>query len=124
MSGGEEKALIELLNDKDIIIRPADKGAGIVVMNAVDYLDRLQREVSDSSTYTPTEKEQTNMAHKKVKNLADKLLRKGYIGKYLHKYLIPTRPRPGHLQGNPKLHKEGHPLRAVVSGRSHATECP
>ena len=65
LSGGEEKALIELLNDKDIIIRPADKGAGIVVMNAVDYLDRLQREVSDSSTYTPTEKEQTNTAHKK-----------------------------------------------------------
>lgn len=57
-----------------------------------------------------------------MKNLADKLLRKGYIGKYLHKYLIPTRPRPGHLQGNPKLHKEGHPLRAIVSGRGHATE--
>ena len=26
------------------------------------------------------------------------------------------------MQGNPKLHKEGHPLRVIVSGRGHATE--
>ena len=58
----------------------------------------------------------------KVKFLADKLFRKSYIGKHLHKYLIPACPKPGYLQGNPKLHKESHPLRAVLSGRGHATD--
>ena len=31
-------------------------------------------------------------------------------------------PRPGSVQGNPKLHKAGVPLRTIVSGRGHATE--
>ena len=91
-------------------------------MNTSNYFNGLQKEVNDLSTYRPTESDQTNLVHKKVKILADKLLKKGYIGKHLNKYLIPTRPRPGYLQENPKLHKEGHPLRAIVSGRGHATE--
>ena len=36
--------------------------------------------------------------------------------------MTPARPHPGQLQGNPKLHKSGAPLRAIVSGRGHATE--
>ena len=122
LSKGEEDAILELLKDEEIIIRPADKGSGIVVMNTSDYFDGLRKEVNDPSTYRPTESDQTPLVHKKVKILADKLLRKGYIGKHLHKYLIPTRPKPGYMQGNPKLHKEGHPLRVIVSGRGHATE--
>ncbi|KAF0302402.1 hypothetical protein FJT64_025506 [Amphibalanus amphitrite] len=50
------------------------------------------------------------------------MYRKGYIGKNQLKYLIPDRPRPGQVQGNPKVHKEGNPLRLIVDGRNHATE--
>jgi len=32
MSRDEEQAMQQLLNDDDIVIRPADKGSGIVVM--------------------------------------------------------------------------------------------
>ena len=91
-------------------------------MDTADYFKKLQHELNDLSTYQPSDKDQTNDVCKKVKTLADKLLRRGYIGKHLHKYLIPTLPRPGYLQGNPKLHKVGHPLRVIVSGRGHATE--
>ena len=122
LTKAERQALLDLMNDKDIIIRPADKGSGVVVMNAKDYFDGLQKEVSDCSTYQPTDKDPTQAVYRKVKALADRLLKKGYIGKHLHRYLIPTRPRPGYLQGNPKLHKEGNPLRAIISGRGHATE--
>ena len=122
LTKGEEQAFLDLMNDSDIVIRPADKGSGIVVMDAETYFGSLQEEVNDPSTYRSTARDQTQAVYKKVKTLADKLLKKGYIGKHLHKYLIPTRPRAGHLQGNPKLHKEGHPLRAIVSGRGHATE--
>ena len=122
MSKREEKALTDLLNDSSIVIRPADKGSGVVVLNTKDYLERLQKVVDDSSTYRSTNTDQTQIIYRKVKSLADKLFRKGYIGKHLHKYLIPAHPKPGYLQGNPELHKEGHPLRAIVSGRGHATE--
>ena len=39
------------MTDDDIVIRPADKGSGIVVLDRSDYLARLQDEVSDDSTY-------------------------------------------------------------------------
>ena len=59
LSKGEERALTDLLNDKSIVIRPKDKGSGIVVLNARDYLDRLQAEADDSCTYKLTETDQT-----------------------------------------------------------------
>ena len=122
LTEGEEKAIKELVDDEDIVIRPADKGSGIVVMNSRDYWEKLRKEVNDSSTYKPTEGDQTQIIHKKVKTLADNLLKNGYIGKHLHKYLVPTLPKAGYIQGNPKLHKEGAPLRAIISGRGHATQ--
>ena len=122
LSKGEEKAFLELMMDDSIIIRPADKGSGVVVMNTEDYWDKLYKELKDSSTYRPTEGDETQKVYKKVKNLADRLYRQGYIGKHLHRYLVPTLPRAGSIQGNPKLHKEGAPLRVIISGRGHATE--
>ena len=59
---------------------------------------------------------------KKVKDLADRLRAKGLVGKYQHQYLIQKIPQPGLLQGNPKLHKKGAPLRVIISGRGHPTE--
>ena len=122
LTPGEEEALMELMINRDVVIRPADKGSGVVVMNTSDYWDKLRKEVNDSSTYRPTEGDQSKIVHKKVKQLADRMYRQGYIGKHLHRYLIPSIPRPGTIQGNPKLHKEGAPLRVIISGRGHATE--
>ena len=122
LSKKEEEAFMELMLDEDIVIRPADKGSGVVVGNTKDYWDKLYRELEDSSTYRPTDGDQTQKVYKKVKLLADRLYKKGYIGKHLHRYLIPTLPRAGYIQGNPKLHKEGAPLRVIISGRGHATE--
>ena len=35
---------------------------------------------------------------------------------------MPSLPKAGYLQGNPKLHKTGAPVRTIVSGKGHATE--
>lgn len=31
-------------------------------------------------------------------------------------------PRGGRAQGNPKTHKEAHPMRIIINGRGHPTE--
>ena len=59
---------------------------------------------------------------RKVDNLATRLEAKGYIGKHQKRYLVPSKPNAGTLQGNPKLHKAGASMRTVVSGKGHATE--
>ena len=50
LTKGEEQAFLDLMNDSDIVIRPADKGSGIVVMDAETYFESLQKEVNDPST--------------------------------------------------------------------------
>ena len=47
ISSNEEEALSTLLHDESIIIRPTDKGSGIVIMNSDDYT----WEVEDNSSY-------------------------------------------------------------------------
>ena len=122
LSKEEEAALLELISDNDIVIRPADKGSGIIIMNTKDYLSKLDQEVGDGTTYRPVEDDQTSRVHREVKKLVDGLHRKGFIGRHQRNYMIPVQPQPGQLQGNPKLHKPGVPLRVIVSGRGQATE--
>ena len=43
LTKGEEQAIMELMNDDDIIIRPVDKGSGVVVMGAADYFKNFSR---------------------------------------------------------------------------------
>ena len=85
LSRDEEEALLRLIRDDSIIIRPADKGSGIVILNAEDYLSRLDQEVSDDTTYELTTGDKTSEVHKKVKKLVSGLHQKGYIGPHQKK---------------------------------------
>lgn len=45
------KAIQELRNNKDIVIKPADKGGAVVVMDKKDYLTEAYRQLNDTSIY-------------------------------------------------------------------------
>ena len=53
-----------------IVIRRADKGSGVVVIDTAEYLKRLQGEVDDPTTYRLQERDQTKIINEKVQNLA------------------------------------------------------
>jgi hypothetical protein len=36
-------------------------------------------------------------------------------------YLLPKDARPGRVQGNPKIHKNNHPLRVIINGHGQHT---
>ena len=122
LSQEEEEAIQRLIRDESIVIRPADKGSGIVILDTDDYLSKLEQKVHDDATYKSITGDKTSQVGKQVQKLVSGLHQKGFIGRHQRAYLIPARPQPGQLQGNPKLHKPGAPLRAIVSGRGHATE--
>jgi hypothetical protein len=44
------------------------------------------------------------------------------ITKELKGYFLAKDRRPGHVQGNPKVHKTNNPLRLIINGRHDATE--
>ncbi|XP_052223979.1 uncharacterized protein LOC127839634 [Dreissena polymorpha] len=122
LSKSEEQAIKELLHDDDIVIRPADKGSGIVIMDREDYVKKLKCEMSDSETYVAVTDDKTRIVENKVKKVADTLYKKGSIDSDLKRYLTSGGGTSGKLQGNPKLHKPGMPLRTTVNGRNHPTE--
>ncbi|XP_058872877.1 uncharacterized protein LOC117966565 isoform X1 [Acipenser ruthenus] len=111
----EEQAMTELLNDDDIMIRPADKGSGIVIMNTDDYMKSVQCELNNTDTYEEVKSNKINKSVKEVKEIAERLYNKGIISKELKKYMQPNNARTGLARGNPKMHKENHPLRMIVS---------
>ena len=119
---GEEAAIRELMHDDSIVIRPADKGSGIVILNTEDYSATIEKELKDSTTYLETDNDRTKDVHNSIKRLVDSMYKRGLIQKEMCNYLKPVDTRSGKVQGNPKLHKQNIPYRIIVNGRNHPTE--
>ena len=122
LSQDEKNAFYSLLHNEDIVIRPADKGSGIVVVDKTEYINRLHKEMTDSKSYVEIPEDLTETATKTVKKLVNKMYKEGVINKDLQQYLTPKYPKNGKLKGNPKLHKNGAPFRTIVSGVNTPTE--
>ena len=74
----EEMAMKTLLNDSSIVIRAADKGSDIVIMNtAEDYTNKLEKEMKDNDTYAEVTEDKTKKIENKVKNWSNKYTRTG-----------------------------------------------
>ncbi len=54
----DERALQNLMQDDSIVIRPTDKGSGIVMMDYKDYDKTIKEELTNSKTYLKTVKDQ------------------------------------------------------------------
>ena len=118
----EEKALRSILMDDTIIIRPADKGSGIVVMDVESYVSGLEKEVESSKSYVRASDTKYQEAEKLVKRTVNGMYKKGHISSEMRRYMVPKTAKPGRLKGNPKLHKKGNPMRTIVSGIGTPTE--
>uniref|UniRef100_H3AE75 Uncharacterized protein n=1 Tax=Latimeria chalumnae TaxID=7897 RepID=H3AE75_LATCH len=104
-----------LRKDPDIVILKADKGGVIVVMNKLDYVAKTMELLGDMRTYRILQKDPTKSITNKVVNKILDLKRqdKFYVGEYGRVY--PRALVPPRFYGLPKIHKEGNPLRPIVS---------
>ena len=51
LSEDEYVVMCSLENDRNVIIKPADKGSSIVVWDRLDYFAEAEKQLSDSNTY-------------------------------------------------------------------------
>lgn len=108
------KALNELKHLKDIHITKQDKGGGIVLMNKSDYIKKMESLLDDNITYkklktNPLEKMQSHF-NSGLKKLSEKLEDPISLSKF--KSYLPKLP---YAYGLPKTHKNGHPVRPIIS---------
>ena len=72
----ERQAIESLSNNKNLVIKEADKGAAVVVMNADFYVNRIEEIITVSNTYeslsTNIDKQVMNNLKKMISQLKDK----------------------------------------------------
>jgi len=119
----EQRALENLRGYDDIIIKQADKGSAVVVMNKEAFISEAKRQLSDSEVYTSLDRDPTQDITDKINEKVRECWGKGHIDDKTRDYLLVSEDaRPGRFYLLPKLHKPGCPGRPVISGCSTPTE--
>ena len=105
---------IESLKKLDIIITKSDKDGKIVIVDKNWYLNKAETLLSDDNTY---EKLTKDPSHNAAAEFYRKIRRIGGDKKsieLLEKYKVIT-PKLPYFYGLPKTHKDGIPLRPIIS---------
>lgn len=112
----EKKALKEIKNNKDLIVRRADKGGAIAILNGGLYRKFNQDILSDRNTYT--QQDLTVIFLKKLKSLLQEKAIMGAITQKLADKLFVTGLVVPILHSFTKIHKEVFPppIRPIVAG--------
>ena len=120
----EREAMKELMNDCDIIIKPAGKGSGIVIWDTQDYLRECENQLTDMNVYEKVEGDPVTATNKKIRKILDNMIRKKEIDEKLADYLYIKRRQLGRFYLLPKIHKRtaSVPGKPVISNNSTATE--
>ena len=111
----EMKALQDLRKDKSRLIISADKGNCTVVMDRKDYHEKVKELLGDESTYKVLKKDPTKKTERDMNGILLKMKREETIGENLYKRLHSSDGLPPRFYGLPKVHKNGCPLRPIVS---------
>ncbi len=109
-------AIRTLRDDKNIKVLPADKGNAVVVINMEDYNDKMRQILNDPLHFAvlpenPTKKREDLLN----KFLLRKLRQPDIISQRLHSFLRASDSRTPQLYGLVKVHKDGYPLRPIMS---------
>lgn len=98
------------------MIRPADKGGGLVVQTKEVYKVELKRQLEDKETYIPLKSNPTRNYKNELEKLVNKGIKKGLLNKKESIYLVPITCRiPINKYTVPKIHKDsinppGYPI--------------
>ena len=109
-------ALKELRDDNTRVILTADKGVSMVMMGRDEYI-RKAEELLNQPTYKTIPADHTTKQKKKLITQLKNIKAEGGINDATNRRMYPTGAGPPKFYGLPKIHKEGVPLRPIVSSR-------
>lgn len=118
------KAIKSLQNHPELIIKPADKGGNVVVMDVPFYEQMCLDILNNREWYRPISKTLIDHYISEYQQLIFGAHQKGIIDSNTWKFLSVTQPRTPTFYSLPKLHKslDHPPGRPIVSGRQCLTE--
>jgi hypothetical protein len=94
-------------SDKDIIIKPADKGNSIVILNKENYKVEAYRQLLDKTYYEELQELKQSETAIKIGRVVRGLLDDKFISSEQYRFLLPPcNPRPRIFYLLPKIHKD------------------
>ena len=90
-------------------------------MNKIDYENKVMAMLGDTDTYTEINTYDSSAVKSQADTLLFQLFKNGYIDKKQYKYLFDYTVKCPVFYGIPKLHKQGIPLRPIVSQINSST---
>ena len=130
----ERTAIKTLKQNKDIIIKPADKGAAIVVMDKTNYVGEAERQLANQVHYKRLEEPVFPKSIPKINEIFESLANRRFIDAGQLSYLkCPEDPAPRRMYLLPKIHKDrkvwpgegkvppGRPIIADCGSESYAS---
>ena len=126
LNDGEVKALKNIRQNSDIIIKSADKGSATVIMDKQNYINEGYRQLDDNRYYKKIENPIYSETSLKVNEILLDLLNKKFITEKQFEYLkSPAEPRPRQFYMLPKIHKplDKWPVPNMPPGRPIISDC-
>ena len=120
------KILQNLYKDKDIIIKPADKGSSIVILNTKDYIFEANRQLSNQLHYKQIPEPISPKVTQQIIDILQKLTDQKILNKQQFQYLKPPEtPKIRQFYLLPKIHKERNKWTkpTVPPGRPIVSDC-
>lgn len=123
MTSEHLQALNTLMKNEDIVITRADKGGNIVILNKKDYVEKVMNILEDPKRFRlcPKQKDLSEEVLKELRSINKKAQSKEEKGYNLCQKLIPVGCTIPRLYGLPKVHKQGVPVRPILSMSGSAT---
>ncbi|CAH2300697.1 Hypothetical predicted protein, partial [Pelobates cultripes] len=114
----EIKILKDLYNDESIVIKPADKGGGLVILSKDQYENEAYKQLNDVNTYIKLSNNPTPEMTSKLQMYLEEGKRSGILNKNELIYINIQHPRIPVIYFLPKIHKSliNPPGRPIVSG--------
>lgn len=122
----ELAAIAQLRNNKDVVIKPADKGGAVVIMDREAYKSEGLRQLNNNKYYEEIDGPLADVTSQKINSIIRELLDSGVISQ---RQFDGLRSEPPHLQRAfyllPKLHKarEKWPRPDMPEGRPIVSDC-
>ena len=104
-----------LSKDRSIFITKADKGRSIVILDRADYIQKIESIINDNTNFKIFQKDPTLTNEDKLIRKLRELKANGFITDKEYLFCYPTSSQPSRLYGLPKVHKEGLPIRPILS---------
>ncbi|XP_075707213.1 uncharacterized protein LOC142741762 [Rhinoderma darwinii] len=129
LSVDERKALKWLSSNKNVILKPADKGGNIVLLSKEYYIQEAHRQLDDKMVYEILKQEPTSLYLRLLRSLLRKGVEGGFFSESFGEKLIipfPNRPYwyfiPKADEMSQKLEARGYPVQLVKEALNRAIE--